>query len=69
MNVHAVFWKEDGAYVIKEVHTGVATQGDTMEEAVFNVKEAVGLYLEQKPAAREFLTNVNPIGAINIEIP
>lgn len=69
MKMHTVFWKEDGAYVIKEVSTGVTTQGDTMEEAISNIKEAVSLYLEEKPDAREFLTDMNLVGAINVEIP
>ena len=47
MRAHAVFWRENGAYVIKEVPTGVTTQGDTMDEAVSNIKEAVSLYLEE----------------------
>ena len=69
MEMHAVFWKEEDAYVIKEVSTGVTTQGDTMEEAIFNIKEAVSLYLEEKPDAREFLADRNPDGAINFGIP
>ncbi|MDE0090873.1 MAG: type II toxin-antitoxin system HicB family antitoxin [Thaumarchaeota archaeon] len=69
VKMHTVFWKEEDTYVIKEVSTGVTTQGDTMEEAVSNIKEAVSLYLEEKPDAREFLANGNPDGAINVEIP
>lgn len=69
MKMHTVFWKEDDVYVIKEVSTGVTTQGDTMEEAVSNIKEAVSLYLEEKPDARKFLTDMNLVGAINVEIP
>ncbi|MCE2498154.1 MAG: hypothetical protein J4F28_04040 [Nitrosopumilaceae archaeon] len=52
--MHTVLWKEDDAYVIKEVSTGVATQGDTMEEAVSNIKEAVSLYLEQNRTQENF---------------
>ena len=69
MKVHTVFWKEDDAYVIKEVSTGVTTQGDTMEEAASNIKEAVSLYLEEKPDARRFLANMDFVGDINVEIP
>ena len=54
MNMHTVLWKEDDAYVIKEVSTGVATQGDTMEEAASNIKEAVSLYLEQNRTQENF---------------
>ncbi len=55
-------------FVIKEVLTGVTTQGKTIEEATSNLKEALELYLEEKPEMREELLNVKPIGAINVEI-
>ncbi|MEM3886351.1 MAG: type II toxin-antitoxin system HicB family antitoxin [Candidatus Methanomethylicia archaeon] len=35
--------------MIKEVFTNVTTQGKTIEEAIENLKEAVGLYLEEMP--------------------
>lgn len=69
MKVHAVFWKEDDAYVIKEVVTGVTTQGHTIEEAASNIREAVSLYLEEKPDARELLAGMGLVGDINVEIP
>ncbi len=69
MKAHTVFWKEDDAYVIKEVSTGVTTQGDTMEEAVSNIKEAISLYLEEKPDARKSLAGMSLVGDINVEIP
>lgn len=69
MGMHAVFWKEDGAYVAKEMSTGVTTQGDTMEEAASNIKEAVSLYLAEKPDAKKVLTYTNPAGATSVEIP
>ena len=42
----AVVWKESEAYVSKCPELGVASCGDTLEEAVENLKEAVQLYLE-----------------------
>jgi len=36
-------------YIIKEVYTGVTTQGRTIEDAVENMKEAVQVYLEELP--------------------
>ena len=48
MQLHAVIW-EEGVYVIREVFTGVTTQGETIEEAIENLKEAVELYLEEFP--------------------
>ena len=53
MELQAVLWKEEDMYIIKEVVTGVTTQGRTIEEAVQNLKEALELYLEEFPEIRE----------------
>ena len=37
---------EDGYYVYCPELEGCHTQGDTFEEAMNNIKEAIGLYLE-----------------------
>jgi len=37
-------WREDGGWVITDVETGVTTQGDTREEALEMLDEAVALY-------------------------
>lgn len=37
-------WREDGTWVIKDVETGVTTQGDTREEAIEMLDEAVALH-------------------------
>ncbi|MBU4255385.1 MAG: type II toxin-antitoxin system HicB family antitoxin [Acidobacteria bacterium] len=42
----AVVWKEDVAYVSKCPELGVASCGDSVEEAVKNLKEAVKLFVE-----------------------
>ena len=47
MQLHAVIWEEEGIYVIREVFTGVTTQGETIEEALENLKEAFELYLDE----------------------
>jgi predicted RNase H-like HicB family nuclease len=49
VELQAVTWKEEDMYIIKEVVGGVTTQGKTIEEAIENLKEAVNLYLEEKP--------------------
>jgi predicted RNase H-like HicB family nuclease len=41
----AVIWREDGGYVSKCPELNVASCGDTLEESVSNLKEAVELYL------------------------
>jgi len=68
MELHAVIWKEEDMYVIKEVITGVTTQGKTIEEAINNLKEAVKLYLEEMPELIEELKNKKTLGAIRVKI-
>jgi predicted RNase H-like HicB family nuclease len=68
MELQAVVWKEEDMFVIKEVVTGVTTQGKTIEEAIDNLKEAVELYLEETPEVVEELKNRKTLGAIRVEI-
>ena len=42
----AVVWREGKSYVSKCPELGVASCGDTIEEATNNLKEAVELYVE-----------------------
>jgi predicted RNase H-like HicB family nuclease len=42
----AVVWRETAGYVSKCPELGVASCGDSFEEAVSNLREAVELYLE-----------------------
>jgi predicted RNase H-like HicB family nuclease len=57
MELQAVVWKEEDMFVIKEVVTGVTTQGKAVEEAIDNLKEAVEPYLEEMPEVIEELEN------------
>ncbi len=41
--------KEDTLYVATCIETGTVSQGDSLEEAVANLKEATELYLEEFP--------------------
>jgi predicted RNase H-like HicB family nuclease len=45
-NLSATIWEEEGVYVSKCPELGVASCGDTPEEALSNLKEAVELYLD-----------------------
>lgn len=45
----AVIHKEDDLYVAECPEVGTASQGDTIEEAITNLKEATELYLEEFP--------------------
>lgn len=47
---------EDGYYAYAPALTGCQTQGDTLEEAMANIREAVEVYLDSlTPAEREAL--------------
>ena len=43
-----IYWEED-VYVAECPEVGTASQGDTIEEAISNLKEATELYLEEFP--------------------
>ena len=40
---------EEGGYIALNPETGTTTQGETVEEAVANLKEATALYLSEFP--------------------
>jgi predicted RNase H-like HicB family nuclease len=40
---------EGGGYIAYNPETGTTTQGETLEEALANLREAVELYLEEFP--------------------
>lgn len=51
--------KEDNFYVATCVELGTVSQGNTLEEALANLKEATSLYLEEFPVTTQspvFLT-------------
>jgi predicted RNase H-like HicB family nuclease len=55
----AVIHREDDLYVALCPEIGTASQGKTVEDAVYNLKEATELYLEEFPmpkVERSFMT-------------
>jgi predicted RNase H-like HicB family nuclease len=40
---------EEGGYIAFNPETGTTTQGETIDEALFNLREATALYLEEFP--------------------
>lgn len=40
---------EEGGFVALNPETGTTSQGETVEEAIANLREATGLYLEEFP--------------------
>ena len=45
----AVLHKEDSLYVAECPEVGTVSQGETVEEALLNLREATELYLEEFP--------------------
>ncbi len=45
----AVIYREEDVYVAECPEVGTASQGETIEEALVNLKEATELYLEELP--------------------
>lgn len=43
---HSVVWKEDKLFVAKTLEMELASQGESPQEAVDNLKEALELYFE-----------------------
>jgi predicted RNase H-like HicB family nuclease len=52
MELTAVFSPtEEGGYVASNQETGTTTEGESIDEALANLREAATLYLEEFPAA------------------
>jgi predicted RNase H-like HicB family nuclease len=45
----AIIYREDDLYVAECPEVGSVSQGETMDEAISNLKEATELYLEEFP--------------------
>ena len=62
-----VLWKEDRYYVAQCLNVDVSSFGETVEEAIQNLKEAVELYLEGEaftlPEIREIMVGKETIRA------
>jgi len=69
MRVRVVVWREEDMYVVREVVTGVTSQGKTVEEALENLREALELYLEEIPEALEKLEQLDRgiVGVLEVE--
>lgn len=47
--LHYVVWPEDGAFVARCLEVDVASEGDSEDEAIAALREALLLYLEDAP--------------------
>jgi predicted RNase H-like HicB family nuclease len=65
MQYNIVITKGDIMYVAQNLELGVVSQGETIEQAVANIKEATELYLED---SNERVFEYNPALLTNITI-
>lgn len=49
----AIITEEDGVYVVTNPDTGVTTQGDSLDDAMHNLKEALELYFEEAGGSKK----------------
>lgn len=56
-----IITKEGKWYIARCVELGVVSQGKTIEESQKNLKEAVELYLENRPKSKKFLLKEAPL--------
>ncbi|MCL1470740.1 type II toxin-antitoxin system HicB family antitoxin [Argonema antarcticum] len=57
----AIIYKEEDMYVAECPEVGTVDQGETIEEAIANLKEATRLYLEEFPlpnTSSRFVTSI-----------
>ena len=66
-NIKAFIYPEDDGYVVECPDVNVATQGDTLDEAIANLREAIGLALEGEDPATYGLVSDPPI-LVTIEL-
>ena len=61
--------KEDGGYVVRcPALQGCHSQGDTMEEALANIKEAIEAYLESLELDNLPSPSMPTIAAVEVEV-
>lgn len=64
--IHTVISESEGAYVAECLEVGVVTQGESLDEMLRNLREAVGLFMDrEEPAALGLVPN--PQLAISFE--
>ena len=64
--IHTVISESEGAYVAECLEVGVVTEGESLDETLRNLREAMALYLEgEEPAALGLVAN--PRLAISFE--
>lgn len=64
--IHAVILESEGAFVAECLEVGVVTEAETLDELLRNLRDAVGLFLENEDPATLGLVR-NPRLAISFE--
>lgn len=59
-----IIYKEEDMYIAECPEIGTVDQGETIEEAIENLKEATKLYLEESSSPPD----INPIFVTTIEV-
>lgn len=59
---------KDGYFVTCPELQGCSTQGDTYEEAVSNIKEAISLYLESMIENKERIPNPESVSITTVQV-
>ena len=62
----AVMHKEDDMYIAQCPEVGTYSQGSTIEEAVYNLKEATELYLEEFPIEKPVKSIITTFEVVSI---
>lgn len=61
--------KKEGAYFIARcIELGVVSQGKSLDEANFNLKEAVELYLENTKVKKSDFTSYNYVSSFEVVV-
>lgn len=66
--LHAIVWQEGKLFVAKLLEIELASQGETKNQALANLKEALELYLEGEKISNLRLPPVGQIGTYNIPL-
>jgi len=66
IDIQVILWKEGKGYVANSPLFGVVSQGDTVRDALYNIKEALELYLEDEDVQKSI--NYKDVPKITISI-
>lgn len=68
-NLNVAVWQEDNLFVALCLDVDVASQGYTREEALENLKEALGLYFEEEQTKDWTLPILTQPELLQVQVP